>query len=136
MKHISKGGETMTPKERVIAEIKHKETDFIPYALGFDEAGEVVERVNSYYGGNFWQDKIDNHIVHIPVAHFGIDLESEKTFSTDMYGTLWRVDKRPFHLEKPALNKPTLSGYEFPGIEAFLEQAGVDIWKKGKEKMV
>ncbi len=118
-----KEGETMTPKERVIAQIKHKETDFIPYTLSFDdEAGEVVERVNSYYGGNFWQDKIDNHIVYIPVIDFGIDVKSERTFSTDMYGTLWRVDKRPFHLEKPVLNKPTLSGYKFPDIEAFFDE--------------
>jgi len=111
----------MTQKERVIAQIKYKETDFIPYTLGF-EADEVVESLNSYYGGNFWQDKIDKHIVGVPSVGLGIDLRPEKIFSTDIYGTLWRVDKRPFHLEKPVLSKPTLSGYEFPDIEMFFEE--------------
>ncbi len=30
----------MTPKERVIAQITHKETDFIPYNLFFEEESD------------------------------------------------------------------------------------------------
>jgi len=118
----------MTPKERVIAQIEHKETDFIPYTLYFEEDWDgsikdgVLEQVNSYYGNNSWRDKIDNHIIQVPTVNFGVDYESGKTISTDMYGTQWRVNKRPMHVERPALEKPTLSGYKFPNLNAFFDE--------------
>jgi len=118
----------MIPKERVIAQIEHKETDFIPYTLYFEEVFDeecncgVLQRVNSYYGSVSWQTKLDNHIVIVPTVNFGVDFGANKTFSTDMYGTTWRVDKQPFHLEKPALNKPSFSGYTFPDLNAFFDK--------------
>ncbi len=118
----------MTPKERVIAQIEHKETDFIPYVLDFEEDWDrsikdgALERVNSYYGNNSWRDKIDNHIIQVPTVNFGVDYESGKTISTDMYGTQWRVDKRPMYVERSALEKPTLSGYKFPNLNAFFDE--------------
>ena len=81
-----------------------------------------LERMNSYYGNDSWRDKLDNHIVQIPTVNFGVDYESDKTISTDMYGTKWRVDKRPFHVEKPALDKPSLNGYKFPDLTAFFDE--------------
>ena len=39
----------MTPKERVIAQIEHQETDFVPYTLGFE--GDVADRLDEHYGG-------------------------------------------------------------------------------------
>lgn len=117
----------MTPKERVISQIEHRETDFIPFTLDFEEDSDKVvengalERVNSYYGTSTWREKLDNHIVRIPTVKFGVDFEAG-TYSTDMYGTTWRVDKRPFHLEKPALEKPTFEGYEFPDINDFFNE--------------
>lgn len=118
----------MTPKERVIAQIEHKETDFIPYNLDFEEDFDkglkhsALERANSYYGSDSWRAKLDNHIVQIPVVNFGVDYDSAKTISIDMYGTQWRVDKRPMHVEKPALEKPSLSGYRFPDLDAFFDE--------------
>jgi len=119
----------MTFKERVIAQIEHKETDFIPYNLEFEEDGDktlieqgALKRVNSYYGNDSWRAKLDNHIVYIPMVNFGVDYDLAKTFSTDMYGTQWRVDKRPMHVVKPALEKPSLSGYTFPDLNAFFDE--------------
>ena len=118
----------MTPKERVIAQIQHKETDFIPYTLIFeDDADKTLEngalkRVNSYYGNDSWRAKFDNHIVNIPTIGLGVDYGSERTSCTDVYGTQWRVDKRPMHVEKPVLSKPSLSEYRFPKPEAFFDE--------------
>jgi len=118
----------MTPKERVIAQIQHEETDFIPYTLFFEDDSDktlkngALERVNSYYGNDSWRTKFDNHIVHIPTIGLGVDYGSERTFCTDVYGTQWRVDKRPMHVEKPVLNKPSLSEYRFPKSEAFFDK--------------
>ena len=123
----------MTPKERVIAQIEHKETDFIPYNLNFEEDTDktlieqgTLKRVNSYYGNNSWRARLNNHIVWIPTANSGVDYDSAKTIFTDMYGTQWRVDKRPMHIEKPALEKPSLAGYRFPDLDAFF----VEGWYK------
>ncbi len=41
---------------------------------------------------------------------------------TDVYGTQWRTDKQPAHIEKLALNKPSLSGYRFPNPDAFFHE--------------
>ncbi len=119
----------MTFKERVIAQIEHKETDFIPYNLSFEEDGDknlveqgALKRVNSYYGDDSWRAKLNNHIVGIPTVNFGIDYGSGKTFCTDPYGTQWRVDKRPMHIVKPALEEPTFAGYTFPALDAFFDK--------------
>jgi len=114
----------MTPKERVIAQIEHRETDFIPYTLGFE--GDVAERLDAYYGGPGWRDKLDPHIRHVTAVEYGVvDTEADK-YWTDLFGTRWRVDLRPFHLEEPALKEPDLKGYEFPPTEAFFR----DGWRE------
>jgi uroporphyrinogen decarboxylase len=110
----------MTPKERVIAQIQHKETDGIPYTLGFE--GDVAERLDEHYGSSDWRDKLDPHIRHVPAVEFG-SVDTEAAYlSTDVFGTVWRVDLRPWHLEVPALKEPTLEGYEFPPTEAFFSE--------------
>ncbi len=117
----------MTLKERVIAQIKHQETDFIPYFLIFEEDGDknlveqgALKRVNSYYGDDSWRTKLDNHIKIIPTVSLGMDME--RTFCTDPYGTQWRVDKRPAQIVKPVLDKPTLKGYTFPNADTFFDE--------------
>lgn len=118
----------MTAKERVISQIEHKETDFIPYTLRFDEESDktlkhgVLEHVNSSFGSDSWKSKLDNHIVRIKTANPGIDFESGATTCVDMYGTEWRLDKRPFHMTKPVLEKPDLSTYTFPRIDTFFDE--------------
>jgi len=118
----------MTPRERVTAQIEHKETDFIPYNLFFEDEFDktlkhgALERANSYYGSDSWRAKLDNHIVFIPTVNLGVDYGSERTFCTDPYGTVWRVDKRPMHIVKPALDKPSLSGYKFPDPDVFFDE--------------
>ena len=81
--------ERMIPKERVIAQIEHEETDFIPFVLQFEEERHssvengVLESVNSCYG-TAWRDKLDNNIIEIPTAKFGKKFESREKYSTDM----------------------------------------------------
>jgi uroporphyrinogen decarboxylase len=114
----------MTPKERVIAQIEHQETDFVPYTLGFE--GDVVDRLDEYYGGSAWQRKLDPHIRHVSATEYAVvDAEAEK-YWTDRFGTLWRVDLRPFHLEEPGLKEPSLEGYEFPSTESFFSEGWRD----------
>ena len=105
----------MTPRERVLAQLEHHETDFVPYArLGFE--GDVADRLDAYYGGPAWRDKVCNHIRQVPGLYDGMDFGEGPRFR-DPFGTLWRTDLRPFHLEEPGLDEPDLDGYPFPSAK-------------------
>lgn len=104
----------MIPKEKVIAQIQHRETPGLPYTLGFE--GDVAERLDAYYGGTGWRSRLDNAIRHVPGADNGIAFDRGPRVQ-DMFGTLWRVDQRPFHLEEPGLKRPDFEGYTFPRVE-------------------
>ncbi|MHB0874738.1 MAG: uroporphyrinogen decarboxylase family protein [Anaerolineae bacterium] len=104
----------MTPKELVTAQIRHEETPHVPYAIGFE--GDVLERLDGHYGGAWWRDLVDSAILHVPGADLSVD-QSSGPLTTDTYGSLWRVDRRPFHLERPALAEPSLKGYRFPSVD-------------------
>ncbi len=112
----------LSQRDRVIAQINHLETDHIPYVLGFE--GDVAERLDEHYGGAGWRDLLDSAIRHVPTPNLVVD-ETAGDYSTGPYGTLWRVNRRPFHLEEPALKEPSLEGYAFPDLDALFN----DAWK-------
>lgn len=118
----------MTPKERVVAQIEHRETDFIPYTLSFEIdpnktiENDVLERMNAHYGNDSWQSKLDDHVVRIDAGILGMVPDSGAATSVDKYGTEWRTDKRPWHMTKPVLEKPDLSEYTFPTFDAFFDE--------------
>ncbi len=117
----------MNPKERVIAQIRHIETDFIPYTLSlgdeFDKASGsgVLKRVNAYYGNDSWQSRLDSHIIRVETTHRVVKREAGAAIAVDNYGTEWRLDRRPWHVLKPALEKPDLSNYRFPDVETLFD---------------
>jgi len=51
---------SLTPRDRVLAQIHHQETDHIPYTLRFD--GDVAEHLDAYYGSDAWRGLIDDAI--------------------------------------------------------------------------
>lgn len=102
-----------TPRDRVLAQIRHRETDPIPYTLGWE--GDVGERLDAYYGSAAWRDLIDNAIRHVPGPNLVVDTSAGPLF-TDVYGSTWRVDRRPWHLQQPALKEPSLQRYTFPEV--------------------
>jgi uroporphyrinogen decarboxylase len=114
-----------TQKERVLAQIHHEETDIVPYTLGFEPG--VPERLDEYYGSAAWRSRLDDAIRYISAtsAEMYVD-ESLRPLSTDIYGTTWRTDRRPTHLETPALPEPTLKGYSFPPITTIFQPG----WKE------
>lgn len=117
----------MNPKERVIAQIEHRETDFVPYTLSFEDEFDktsengVLKRVNAYYGNDSWQSKLDSHIVQVSTTYLTMEREPGAATSVDKYGTEWRLDRRPWHILKPALEKPDLSTYRFPDIDTLFD---------------
>ena len=113
---------SMTPKERVIAQINHQETDPIPYTLGFDEEGHFEERLDDHFGSDAWQGLLDSAIRSLPRPGTGVIVdETVERYYTDAYGTTWQVDRRPYGLVEPALKEPSLEGYEFPDVDALFD---------------
>jgi uroporphyrinogen decarboxylase len=119
---------SMTQKERVIAQIKHEETEYVPYHLMFDPGSNIEDRLDAYYGSDSWRSLIDNAIYQLPLPSTGINLDLGVKAFTDDYGSEWRTDLRPFSLLKPALTEPSLEGYQFPTVD--------DLFDKDWEKTV
>jgi uroporphyrinogen decarboxylase len=105
---------TLTPKELVLARIAHRETDVTPYTLGFE--GDVGERLDVHYGGDAWRTRLNDAIRRAPGPNLVVDTTAAHA-TVDPYGTIWQVDRRPFHLLEPALPEPTLAGYAFPDLD-------------------
>ena len=112
-----------TPKERVTAQIRHQETAPVPYTLSFE--GDVAERLDTYYGSPDWRRRIDNAIQHVPGPNLVVD-ESHKPYYTDIFGSVWQTNRRPFHLAEPALKSPTLAGFTFPRLDAIFDAGWKD----------
>ena len=106
----------LTPRERVIAQIRHQETDPVPYVLTFE--GDVADHLDDHFGSAVWRGLLDNAIRHVPTPNLVVD-ETAESYVRGPYGSLWRVNRRPFHLEEPVLREPSLDGYAFPDLDAF-----------------
>jgi len=105
---------TETWRELVHRRIRHEETERTPYTLGFE--GDVEERLDGHYGGPAWRESLDPAIRYVGENNLSVNTDCGLPATTDVYGSVWRVDRRPFHLEEPALKEPTLSAYRFPGL--------------------
>ena len=109
----------MTHKERVLGQINLQETDFVPYVLGFETEGVCEKGLDDYYGSDAWRGLIDNAVRYLPAKNpgFTFDTTAERTF-TDLYGSTWRMDRRPWKLVEPALKEPSLDGLRIPSVDA------------------
>ena len=112
----------MKPKQLVYEAINHKETKFLPYTIEFET--ETIDKYKEYY--EIWEKKILNHILSVAP----IDTEKRKKINDkyviDIYGSIWRIDLKPMHLEKPALTKPNFDDYKFPEISQFIDNEKVE----------
>lgn len=110
----------MASKERVVAQIEHQETDYVPYTIGFEEG--VAERLDDYYGGDDWRNLIDNAIRIVPPPNrFLTEYSYVEKYWTDLYGSVWRVDCRPAHLVEPVLKAPSLDGFALPDVNTLFD---------------
>ncbi len=109
----------MTPRETILAQINHEETRPVPYTL-YSEDAELNKQIAEHYGDENWHNRLTQYMVTVG----GIDASQRKlideTYAQDIYGTIWRMDRRPWHLEEPALKQPSLEGYDFPSPDKFV----------------
>ena len=101
-----------------IASIENGKT-VVPYTLGF-ECAELENKVNKHYGMN-WRNKV-RQFMHFPFTVNTIREEpiAGTYYARDIFGSIWRKDKLPGHIETPALVKPSFDGYTFPTLDDFI----------------
>jgi len=105
-------------KAVVVAAINHEQTSLCPYRFNWDGQA-IAEEMDRAYGSSEWRDTFRNYIdVFVPIDTG--EFRSGSALMRDVYGSLWRTDRRPMHLEEPALKTPSLRGYQLPDPDVLL----------------
>jgi uroporphyrinogen decarboxylase len=107
----------MTPREIILEQIHHRETTEVPYTLGVEP--EFEERLNAHFGGTTWRQRLKQYMLSVSSVDTNMHVQIDAAHWRDAYGGIWRMDRRPWHLEKPALAQPSFDGYEFPSPDIF-----------------
>ena len=105
----------MTPRERVLAALRHEETPGVPYNFMFSPPAE--QKLKAHYGVDDLQAHLDIHLylygrVGKPLyAH----PDTYGPHITDEFGVVWATSEidRGYPVQHP-LRAPTLEGYELP----------------------
>ena len=120
----------MKPRDFVLQQIHHRETRPVPYSLGFGDGTDKL--LDDYYGTPSWRERLTPYIVHV-AALDTIRLQPVGDGrSRDVFGGIWRMDRRPWHLESPGLARPSFRDYAFPDAECF---AAPDLREKARHQM-
>ncbi len=104
----------MTPRERIVATIEHRETGYVPYVIPIDP--EVVERLNAHYGSDDWRERIHGFFQSSGVG-WGAERDGKGRW-TDLFGVVWEdaPGAGAWHSVDVPLKRPTLEGYDFPEL--------------------
>jgi len=107
----------MKPRDMILEAIHHRQPPTIPYTLAFED--DVASRLDKHYGGPHWREKIVPFVVHVSAVDTDKKVPIDESHNRDPYGGIWRIDRLPWHLEKPPLDKASFDGYNFPTPEDF-----------------
>jgi uroporphyrinogen decarboxylase len=114
----------MELRDYVLEQINHRETRPVPFTLHVDP--EVAERLDAHYGGPEWRERLTPYMFGSGIVNTDPREPAGEGRERDAYGCVWRVDRRPWHLEDSPLKAPTFEGYEFPAPERFINAEGRD----------
>jgi len=114
----------------VLAQINPQETCPIPYSLGFDDGTDKM--LDDHYGGPDWRQRMVPYIVSACVIDTLGYQQVDEIRQRDAFGGIWRMDRRPWHLETPPLQEPTFTGYRFPDYQVFVVP---DLKKTAQQRM-
>lgn len=106
-------------REVVLEQINHRQTTPVLYTLIVEE--EVGEKLDVHYGGPEWRTRLTPYLAYVPSGVTSFHHEPiGDGLARDIYGAVWRIDRRPWHLKETPLTGPSFEGYDFPGTEAFI----------------
>jgi uroporphyrinogen decarboxylase len=107
----------MTPRDVVLEQLRHRPTRPVPFTLPFEE--DVGRRLDAHYGGPRWRGRLTPYIVTVSAVDTDMRTPIDEAHVRDAYGGIWRIDRRPCHLERPPLAEPSFAGYDFPKPQVF-----------------
>ena len=124
----------MNLRDRVLAALDFEEVRPLPYTLPIE--ADVAARLDAHYGDPAWRARVEDHVAVVGIAELGV-VEDAAPFYTDPFGAVWRSDRRPHHLERPALPAPSLAGFTWPTVDALWDEAALRAqidaaWAEGK----
>jgi len=105
----------MTRRERVIAALEHRETDFIPYDVGC--TAEAAKKLTDYFGQDSdLQARMNNHIMSVSS---GLKAELKPGYVRDEYGVVWNrtVDQDIGVVENIQIPDYETRAYRLPPVE-------------------
>lgn len=110
----------MTAREIIKQRMNHEGTDITPYTVDFEPL--LYQKLCDYYKDENWYDK---KLKRYMCAYLNADTvlmeQVDDIYSQDGYGALWRMDKKPWHLEKPPFDDAVLDTSKFPTSEKFVQ---------------
>ena len=123
----------MTMRDIVMAQIRHEETDFVPYEFRADEDAEAM--LTKHYGSEDWKKNVIEPFEKGPYffdswqVMKNID-PNDPTKKEDPFGCLWTITKEIAHLDRCAMWNsdprdyvwPTLKDFYWPERQALLKQ--------------
>ncbi|MCX7046310.1 MAG: hypothetical protein NTX50_12600 [Candidatus Sumerlaeota bacterium] len=107
----------MKHREYVLAAIRHEQADRVPYTLGFEH--ETDKELDAWLGSQEWRKKLQCFIRSVGAIDTLGEVPVDDTHRRDVFGSLWRTDRLPWHLERPALKEPRMDGIVWPTIDQF-----------------
>jgi len=115
----------MNYRDIVIKQIKHEETENVPYTLDFQK--ESRDRLDEHYGSSGWHQKLAGYIDRVWVMDCQQKTIIGENLTKDIYGTIWREDGVAAHIIKPALEFPDISNLHFPDINEFFVNGELEL---------
>ncbi|HHW09312.1 MAG TPA: hypothetical protein GXX29_05005 [Firmicutes bacterium] len=119
----------ITARELVKKQIHHQATIPIPSVLHIESG--LAAQLDEYYGSPAWRAGVPADIITVVAFDDSVYKNVDDTHSIDVFGTLWRTDLLPRHIEKPALERPSFAGYNFPAADMFFSD---ELFKKAEIK--
>lgn len=77
----------MTKRERILSAVNHRQTDFVPYEVGFTH--QEYERVSNYLNDKNFINKIGNHISSIYYDGYLNEITPGSGYWKDDFGVVW-----------------------------------------------
>jgi uroporphyrinogen decarboxylase len=111
----------MKPRDIVLEQIHHRDTDPVPYTLSYE--ADVGARLDEHFGGDAWRQKFIPYITQCGGVTKSVDEKIDETHHRDAFGTVWRTDELPGAVTEPGLKSPSFEGYTFPSADTFLDPA-------------
>ena len=107
----------MTHREYVLAAIRHEQTDRVPYSLGFEDGTD--NELDAYCGSAAWRAQVQCFLGDVGGVDANVEKQTDPAHRRDIFGSIWRVDRRPAHLEQPAMPEPSMDAVAWPTPDQF-----------------